>query len=84
MDSVLAANYFWNNYFDLVFIDACHLYDCVMNDIVAWYPLVKPGGWVTGHDYGVRQHHGVKEAVDEYFGQDNIDVHHEIWLYQKK
>ena len=85
MRSVEAAAYFskdFKGYFDFVFIDACHVYECVRDDIEAWYPLVKEGGWLTGHDYCLREL-GVKRAVDEAFG-DNIEVKHEVWIHGKK
>ena len=36
---------------DFVFIDAAHDYDSVCADITNWAPKVKPGGFLTGHDY---------------------------------
>lgn len=39
-----------DNYFDLVFIDGCHIYKEVKQDIIAWLPKVKNGGIICGHD----------------------------------
>ena len=36
------------------------LYENVKNDILSWYPKVKVGGWLAGHDYFL-EHFGVKE-----------------------
>ncbi len=36
---------------DAVFIDADHRYSPVRQDIIDWYPKVKPGGLVFGHDF---------------------------------
>jgi predicted O-methyltransferase YrrM len=47
---------------DFVFIDACHEYEYVSADIQAWYPKVKPGGLVSGHDYSW---HPIGRAVGE-------------------
>ena len=33
---------------DLVYIDACHKYECVKNDIIHWLPFVKK--IISGHD----------------------------------
>lgn len=36
---------------DFVYIDANHAYDFVIEDIELWFPKVKKGGVVSGHDY---------------------------------
>jgi cephalosporin hydroxylase len=36
--------------FDLLFIDGDHEYDGVLEDLIQWYPLVKPGGLIAFHD----------------------------------
>lgn len=48
--------------YDLIFIDADHSYEGCRADILAYRPLVKPGGILSGHDYDLP---GVKQAVDE-------------------
>jgi len=50
-----------------VFIDACHDYEHVKEDILAWWPIVAPGGWLCGHDYE-HPYEGfqVEKAVDEF------------------
>lgn len=47
---------------DMVFIDADHRYEAVHADILAYLPLVKPGGIIGGHDFGWP---GVNRAVTE-------------------
>lgn len=49
--------------FDFVFIDGDHSYAGCMCDILAWRPLVKPGGWIGGHDFDHPDQGGVKDAV---------------------
>ena len=49
---------------DFVFIDASHKYEMVKADIEAWYPKVKSGGILGGHDYCTAEP-GVMKAVDE-------------------
>lgn len=50
---------------DLVYLDANHSYESVHEDIEAWLPAVKPGGWGAGHDYNKAAFPGVVLAVDE-------------------
>ena len=50
-----------------VFIDADHSYDAVKADIAAWRERVRPGGWLTGHDYDPVKFPGVVAAVREAF-----------------
>ncbi len=45
---------------DAVFIDADHRTASVIADIDAWRPVVRPGGWMLGHD---RDWPSVREAV---------------------
>jgi len=52
---------------DLAFIDAAHDYSNVRNDILAYWPKVKPNGVLAGHDFN---HHrnwaGILESRLEY------------------
>ena len=47
----IAANLFPDGTLDFVYIDANHTYEAVLNDIALWYPKVKSGGILAGHDY---------------------------------
>lgn len=51
--------------FDLLFVDACHLYEDVKQDLEMWLPKVKIHGTICGHDYGNWE--GVGRAVNERF-----------------
>jgi hypothetical protein len=51
---------------DFVYIDACHQFDFVMQDIIEWSKRVKKGGLVAGHDYYQFRNSGVIEAVNAY------------------
>ena len=65
---------------DFVFIDAAHDYFNVKNDILAWYPKIKKGGFIGGHDYA-GNFPGVNQAVEEIFGM--LDSINGSWLYHK-
>jgi len=51
MSSEKAADMFPDGFFDFIFIDANHAYDYVKQDIELWYPKVRPGGILSGHDW---------------------------------
>lgn len=47
----LVVDVFEDESLDFVYIDGNHAYDYVKQDIEKWWPKVKPGGLVMGHDY---------------------------------
>lgn len=67
------------NDLDLVFIDANHDYQVVKNQILTWQQKVRPGGILSGHNYGRKRLPGVKEAVDELFGNNFVLGQDEVW-----
>ena len=82
MTSKEASELFYKEYFDLVFIDADHYYEEIAKDIRIWYPLVRKGGYLTGHDYNSNRHKGVRKAVDEILGK--VWVEKETFVWAKK
>jgi hypothetical protein len=78
--SVEAAGRVTPGSLDFVYLDARHSYEGVSDDLHAWFGLVRPGGLMAGHDYndGVFMEgvHGVRSAVDEFFGVRAIPVRH--------
>jgi uncharacterized Rossmann fold enzyme len=74
--STEAANAITNESLDFVFIDADHSYNGCKNDINAWYPKVKKGGLLSGHDYENTNFSkfGVKQAVDEFVAENNLTL----------
>jgi len=78
-----ASRGFTNNFFDLVYIDANHTFEGCYQDLVDWYPKVKKGGIISGHDYEPREaktrkgriRFGVVEAVDKFAKENNLEVH---------
>lgn len=73
--SVEAAKDFEDESLDFVYIDAAHDYENVSNDLKAWYPKVKIGGIMSGHDYSkYRDHFDVIRAVDEFVEALGVDL----------
>jgi hypothetical protein len=73
--SELAYGDYHDNFFDMVFIDGDHSYQAVKNDIDLWYPKVKDGGYIGGHDYDYPGlDFGVKQAVDEFVTKHNLTL----------
>ncbi len=63
---------------DFVYLDANHSKEAVKSDIQIWWPKIRAGGILSGHDYldGELQTgtYGVKAAVDEFAAQNNLTV----------
>jgi hypothetical protein len=53
LGSPYAASHFRDEFFDFVYIDACHEEDAVEADLSAWWPKLKPGGLFAGHEWKV-------------------------------
>lgn len=75
-----AKNY-EDNTLDFVFIDAGHDYDSVTKDLNAWYPKVKNGGIIAGHDYHYNV--GVYPAVNDFFKGTPINQMGACWIVDK-
>jgi hypothetical protein len=71
-DALDLAKNFKDGYFDFLYIDSCTSYLDTLQKLGAWWPKVKNGGWMTGHDWtykeGGRKHIGteVREAVYDF------------------
>jgi hypothetical protein len=63
--SIEASTLYEDNSLDFVFLDAAHDYVNVKNDIDSWYPKVKSGGVLAGHDY-TASWVGVVDAVNDF------------------
>lgn len=64
--SVDAAQEVPDGWLDFVYIDGNHQREQVLADLAAWTQKVRPGGIVSGHDYGRSSVGQVKEAVTEW------------------
>jgi hypothetical protein len=58
----------WYGTCDLVFVDACHEYEYVLNDSEIALKLLAPGGIVLWHDYG--NWLGVTNALNDLYRRD--------------
>jgi len=76
-----AAQQFENDSVDFVYIDSIHSYDQVKKDIAAWFPKVRPGGVLGGHDYAMGSHKGdigylgLMKAVNEFAQEKGLQLH---------
>jgi hypothetical protein len=79
-----AANQFDDGSVDFCYVDAGHTYDCVIKDLHAWWPKIRPGGQFGGDDY-TKGHPGVQKAVWEFFGDRGLKVRRSgrCWLVDK-
>lgn len=71
MTSEEAAKQFADETIDFVFIDGDHSYEGCSSDISLWYPKLKEGGLLSGHDYREGRNYGVMQAVHEFSKSHN-------------
>jgi len=89
--SLEAARLFGKRELDVVYLDGDHTYKSVRADIKAWWPRVRIGGLLCGHDYDghpIPHLKGIRRAVDE-FGEASgrpVTVHGTttIWSIRKE
>ena len=67
-----ATKFIADNSLDFVYIDGNHTYEFVAEDICLYYPKVKKGGLLSGHDY---EYKSVKRAVDEFISKQKLKLH---------
>ena len=82
MSSLDAAATYTDSSLDFVFIDAEHTYSALTTDLQAWYPKVKNGGTISGHDYNAFD---VYQAVQDFFGPLGLEVYADgdSWVVNK-
>lgn len=86
--SAEAARLLENETLDLCYIDGDHRREFVRRDVELYYPKVKPGGILAGHDFSgavrAKTENNVREVVLERFGWANIWTgKHRVWLHVK-
>lgn len=82
--SAAASFQFKDETIDFIFIDGDHTYNGVTTDLMLWWPKIKPGGIISGHDYwdlemdcgeGIISTFKVESAVDAFAAQNELQVH---------
>lgn len=76
MDSLSASKIIVDEELDFAYIDASHSYIDVLADIHAWWPKIRNGGMLCGHDYCDRWP-GVMQSVDEF--SNGRELHTKDW-----
>lgn len=70
--------------FDMVYIDAVHIYQPFIDDVHASFRLVKDGGWIAGHDfYRPDNETNIIKAVGEIFGAPLRVFSDSSWIVRK-
>jgi len=64
-----AVEDFPDEVFDYVYIDGDHMYQAALKDMQLWYPKVKTGGILGGHDVAMKE---VSGALDVFVKENNI------------
>lgn len=83
MTSAEAASGAWLSPMDLIFIDALHDYEHVKQDIALWWPKVRIGGILAGHDFN-HKWPGCERAVAESFNLMHVGVAPDsVWFVVK-
>lgn len=79
-----SADQFQDESVDFCYVDAGHTYECVTNDLHAWWPKLRPGSMFAGDDY-TKGYPGVQQAVWDFFKPQNVKVRRSgrCWLVIK-
>lgn len=83
VDSFVAANNFQDGSIDMCYLDANHCYEFISRDIAAYWPKMKGGGTLAGHDWSDE---GVRKAVSEFcldrVIEYHVDLKQDTWRIQ--
>lgn len=76
--SAEAAQLFADDSLDAVYIDCDHTRQGITADLALWWPKVKPGGWLCGHDWlevgQERTWVQVREVVEEFAERRGLEI----------
>lgn len=85
--SVAASKRILGGSLDLVFIDGAHDYESVSQDLKAWWPKLRPGGVMAGHDFSM-SFPGLMRAVLEFVSllpgrtEVYLDTDYSFWFFK--
>jgi len=71
LDSAASSQLFVDGEVDFCFIDASHAKEDVRRDVDAWWPKIKVGGTLGGHDY---QWQEVREVVNAFVKTNQLKL----------
>lgn len=81
--SEVTSDIFADESLDFVYIDANHAYDFVKQDIELWYPKVKQGGYIGGHDYIAMEWYKdpnfLPNGKDKHIWSGNMSFYHGVF-----
>lgn len=85
MMSSKAVDRFKDNSLEMVFIDGNHSYKYAFQDMKMWWPKIKYGGMLCGHDYN-HHRYGVTKAAHDFFDKLGYKIHvhpNRVWTVKK-
>ena len=81
VDSVDAAKFYSDGWFDLVFLDGDHSSVGISRDIDAWWPKIGDGGLLVGHDLTWLSVHYV--VYSRFSARGYSALSDKVWLVKK-
>lgn len=82
LTSTQASHLYEDHSLDFIFIDADHTKEGFSADLNCWYPKVKLGGVIAGHDW---DYPAIKETLNDFFLLDTYKVMPpNTWVHYKK
>jgi len=84
MDTIDGSKLFADNSLQFVFLDSGHDRDTIRTELQNWWPKIKPGGYLAGHDYNHPHHPAVCQEVDSFFhGGAMFSPIPSVWIKRK-
>jgi predicted O-methyltransferase YrrM len=79
-ESAMVSQTFHDESIDFIFLDGNHHSPFIDDDLKLWYPKLKYGGCIAGHDYIDAP--DVRNAVNKFFHK-KVRVDGSCWIYYK-